>query len=248
MAITRDIGAIRDILRALLGQGLGGRKLIKAVKRSNIRLNKAATIIARDPKVPEAQKSRFLRAAISKQVTAQGLSPLKRSEAFAVANRIGSPSTQASLRSKIESALPTARQAKRVRPTTSAPSRRQVASGLGGIGAGSEAGRALFAGTPQASTAEAAVNAIQKKRGLIPLLLAGGGGFIARGLFGGGGKRDSQLQTQSLVAQLLANQAGTNRQGLVNAQEEKTRLQAALLALKIIEQQNQTAPATIPFS
>ncbi len=248
MAITRDVGAIRDILRALLGQGLGGRKLIKAVKRSNIRLNKAATIIARDPKVPEAQKSRFLRAAISKQVTAQGLSPLKRSEAFAVANRIGSPSTQASLRTKIESALPTARQAKRQRPTAPTPGRATsgARSGLGAIPASSEAGRTVF--SPQASTAEAAANAIQKKIGLVPLGLAGGAGFIARGLFGGGGKRDSQLHTQQLVAQLLANQAGTNKQGLVDAQEEKTRLQAALLALKIVQQQNQTAPATIPFS
>lgn len=112
----------------------------------------------------------------------------------------------------------------------------------------SQAAQDVFGVPAQARTAEAAVNAIQKKIGLIPLGLAGGAGFIARGLFSGQGRRDSQLHTQSLVAQLLANQAGTNRQGLVNAQEEKTRLQAALLALKIIEQQNQTAPQTIPFS
>lgn len=111
----------------------------------------------------------------------------------------------------------------------------------------SKAAADVFSVPPQVSTAAAAVEAIQKKRSLLPLILAGGGGFALRGLLGGG-RKDSQLHTQQLVSQLLANQAGTNRQGLVNAQEEKTRLQTALLALKIIEQQNQTAPATIPFS
>ena len=101
----------------------------------------------------------------------------------------------------------------------------------------------------QEEVSEDVLQAVQKKFGIGHLAAVGGIGFGVRGLFTGSAKADSQQRTQNLVTQLLSNQVGVNRQGLVNAQEEKTKLQSALLALKIIEQQKQTSMAqVIPFS
>lgn len=249
MPITRDIGAIRDVVRGILRQGFGSKRTIGALKKAGIRLNKATTIVARDKTLTDAEKGKFLRAAISKQPDAQSIGKLKRSEALALAGRIGKPSQRAKLIKMIEAALPKAGRSRRAGAPANRPAVRRGASGLAALaGATPEAARSTF-GSTQRETSEAALQAIQKKFGIGHLAAVGGIGFGVRGLFTGASKADSQKRTQNLVTQLLSNQSGVNRQGLVNAQEEKTKLQSALLALKIIEQQKQTSAAqVIPFS